>query len=255
MNRISALFKMSGEKLIPFITAGFPRLDLTVELVLAAEKAGADMIELGMPFSDPLAEGPVIQASSQTALENGVTLPWILEQVSVIRESSKIPLVLMGYINPILQYGMKTFIHDAREAGVDGFILPDLPPEEAETWVLECHKADVSPILLVAPNTPDERIQNISRLAGGLIYAVSVLGITGSDFRSDRALIQYLKRVRKYSETPFVVGFGVKSRQDVTLINQMADGAVVGTALIQRIQASRNPVQAVEQFIQELKGT
>jgi len=255
MNRISDLFKIRGEKLIPFITAGFPRLDLTVELVLAAEKAGADMIELGMPFSDPLAEGPVIQASSQTALENGVTLSWILDQVSVIRETSKIPLVLMGYINPILQYGMKAFVQDAHKAGVDGFILPDLPPEEAGTWVQECHQTGVSPILLVAPNTPAERIRSISRLAGDLIYAVSVLGITGSDFHSDRALIQYLKRVREYSETPFVVGFGVKSRQDITLINQMADGAVVGTALIQRISESSDPVQSVEQFIRELRGT
>lgn len=254
MSRLRALLNKPGEKLVPFLTAGFPTLELTRPLVLAAEKAGADMVELGMPFSDPLAEGPVIQASSQIALENGVTLHWILEQVRTIRKFSDIPLVLMGYINPILQYGMAPFIQDAQEAGVDGFIIPDLPPEESAKWVQQCRKADVSPILLVAPNTPNRRINTISQLAGDLIYAVSVLGITGSDLQSNRALVDYLKRVRKYSTTPFIVGFGVRTRKDVVTINRVADGSVVGTALIERIRDSRDPVKVLEHYIRNLKG-
>ncbi|NOZ04089.1 MAG: tryptophan synthase subunit alpha [FCB group bacterium] len=253
-NRIQALFRTPGEKLIPFITAGYPTKELTVELVLAAERAGADMIELGMPFSDPLAEGPVIQASSQIALENGVTLKWILDQVRIIRRRCEMPLALMGYINPILQYGVETFVKDCRSAGVDGLIIPDLPPEEAEPLIGQCRKNSVSPILLVAPNTSDERIHTVSGLAGDLIYCVSILGITGSDLTSVNTLENYLERVRKHSVTPFVVGFGIKTREDVRNINRMADGAVVGSELIRRITKTDDPVEAAETYIRRLKG-
>ena len=253
-NRIQSLFRTPGEKLIPFITAGYPTKELTVELVLAAERAGADMIELGMPFSDPLAEGPVIQASSQAALENGVTLKWILDQVRIIRESCEIPLALMGYINPILQYGVEAFVKDCRAAGVDGLIIPDLPPEEADPLIEQCRKNSVSPILLVAPNTPDKRIRAVSELAGDLIYCVSILGITGSDLTAVGTLENYLKRVRKHSVTPFVVGFGIKTRQDVQNINRMADGAVVGSELIRRITQADDPVKATERYLCRLKG-
>ena len=180
MNRIQKIFQNRTKKVIPFITAGYPSKDDTVDMVFAAEESGAAMVELGMPFSDPLADGPIIQESSQKAIENGVTIQWILDTVAEIRQQSEIPLALMGYINPILKYGLKEFMSNCREVGIDGLIIPDLPPEEAGEYVDLARKNGISPILLVAPNTPDERISAISKLAVDLIYCVAILGITGS---------------------------------------------------------------------------
>lgn len=254
MNRIKRLFANRGEKIIPFLTAGFPTLKATTQLVLTAQKAGADMIELGIPFSDPLADGPVIQASSQIALQNGVTLPWILDQVRIIRKSSEIPIVFMGYLNPIMHYGTHVFLKDCREVGVDGIIVPDLPPEEGEEFISQSKSEGVSPILLVAPNTPADRIEKISLLGGDLIYCVSILGITGSKLSRKEILKTYLLRVREHSRTPFIVGFGVKTRQDVRNISSMADGVVVGSAIIQEIMDSNNPKESVFKYIRELKN-
>lgn len=254
MNRIPALFKEPGEKLIPFITAGYPSLELTVDLVLAAERSGADMIEIGMPFSDPLAEGPIIQKASKAALANGVTLSWIFEQVRKVRQLSAIPLVLMGYINPIVQYGLKKFIAKCALAGVDGLILPDLPPEEAGDYVSECRINKISPIFLVAPNTPAARIKRISELSGDLIYCVSILGITGTGFSGYSRLKQYLELVIRSCTTPFVVGFGISTRADVVLVNKIAAGAVVGSALIERIGNPETAVTALESYLNELRS-
>ncbi len=254
MSRISNLFKSNSEKVIPFITAGFPELDSTVELVLSAERAGADMIEIGMPFSDPLADGPIIQASSMKAIENGINLDIIFKQVGKIREASNIPLILMGYINPILNYGKLEFLDYCMLLGIDGLIIPDLPPEEAEEWVLECKNRKISPILLVAPNTSNERIKMISKMAGDLIYCVAILGITGSGSSSTNKLALYLERVKENSSTPYIVGFGISNREDVENINSMSNGAVVGSALINRINRTEIPAGEVEKFIKELKG-
>ncbi len=253
MSRIKQLFAQPGDKIIPFITAGYPTKELTVDLVLAAERAGASMIELGMPFSDPLAEGPVIQAASTKALENGVTLKWILKQVHEIRQSSMIPLVLMGYINPVLQYGVERFVRDCAKAGVDGLILPDLPPEEAVEYVTACRKEGVSPIFLVAPNTPDERIRQISEMAGDLIYCVSILGITGTDFTSREKLVQYLIRVKANSTTPFVVGFGIRTKDDVRHVNSLADGAVIGSALVEKLAGQMKAISELEQYLVSIR--
>lgn len=260
MSRIRRLFQTPGGKVIPYITAGYPDLMSTKKLVLAAEKAGADLLELGIPFSDPLADGPVIQASSQKALSNGTTVDWVLNEVRAIRRDSQIPLVLMGYLNPMLSFGegkergLKTFIIRCADVGVDGLIVPDLPPEEADTYLEFCHEYGVSPILLVAPNTAPERIKSISQKARDLIYCVSVLGITGAEMNRSQVLNDYLDRVRKNSVTPFIVGFGVKQRADVIQINRKADGAVVGTALIERLRSGPDPDQLMEQFVRELKG-
>ncbi|MEE9165962.1 MAG: tryptophan synthase subunit alpha [Candidatus Neomarinimicrobiota bacterium] len=254
MNRIVELFKRPGEKLIPYFTAGFPALETTTELVLAAERAGADMIELGIPFSDPIADGPVIQASSEVALQNHVTVTWILEQVETLRRTSEIPLAIMGYINPILNYGPQAFVSDCKQVGVDGLIVPDLPPEEATDFVSLCKSNTISPILLIAPNTPNDRILNISEIAGDLVYCVSILGITGGKMGRKEALKSYLLRVRENSVSPFVTGFGIKTRRDVITVNQLSDGAVVGTALIRRIEESDDPLTTVFNYVQELKG-
>ncbi|MBC8345534.1 MAG: tryptophan synthase subunit alpha [Candidatus Marinimicrobia bacterium] len=254
MNRIQKLFCEPKEKLIPFITAGYPTLDSTVDLVCGMAEAGANMIEIGIPFSDPQADGPVIQASSQQALDNGMTLNKIFEQVTQIRERTDVPLALMGYYNPILKMGHETFLNNCISSGVDGLILPDLPLEEAEPFCALAKSKDISPILLVAPNTPDERIKKISELAGDLIYAVSILGITGNDLASKDALAKYLNRVRENSVTPFVVGFGISSREDVIWFNEYSDGAVVGSAIIKNMDEGPNPVETTKQLIEVLKG-
>ena len=254
MNRIRKLFSKPKEKLIPFLTAGYPELESTVELVCTAAEAGADMVEIGIPFSDPQADGPIIQASSQQALDNGMTLNKIFEQVTEIRKRTNVPLALMGYYNPILKMGHETFLDRCVFAGVDGVILPDLPLEEATPFCELAKAKVVSPILLVAPNTLDDRIRKISELAGDLIYAVSILGITGNDLASKDALAEYLNRVQENSGTPFVVGFGISAREDVIWFNEYSDGAVVGSAIIKNMDGSSNPVETTKILIQDLKG-
>ena len=254
MNRIQKLFSEPKEKLIPFLTAGYPELDSTIDLVCAAADSGADMIEIGIPFSDPQADGPIIQASSQQALDNGITLKKIFAQVTEIRKRTDVPIALMGYYNSILKMGHETFLDYCISSGVDGLILPDLPLEEAEPLCELAKSKGVSPILLVAPNTPNERIKKISKLAGDLIYAVSILGITGNELVSKDVLAQYLNRVRENSITPFVVGFGISTRKDVIWFNHHSDGAVVGSAIIKNMNGSSNPMEATKTLIQELKG-
>ncbi len=252
MNRIKHIFQTRSEKVIPFIAAGYPSKKDTVNLVLAAEESGAAMVELGMPFSDPLADGPVIQEASQIAINNGVNIAGIIATVKEIRKSSQIPLALMGYINPLLKYGLEEFIQDCSAAGVDGLILPDLPPEEAEEYLTLCKSEDLCPILLVAPNTPSERIQEISKAANVLIYCVSILGITGGKGAAQQELENYLKRVEAYSSCPFVVGFGIKNRADVVRINQMAHGAVIGSAIIEEMRKKKNSVAVMKSYISKI---
>jgi len=254
MNRIQTLFSNPTERLIPFLTAGYPELDSTVELVCAAAESGADMVEIGIPFSDPQADGPVIQASSQQALDNGMTLNNLFDQVTKIRKRTEVPLALMGYYNPILKMGHDHFLNRCVSTGIDGLILPDLPLDEAEPFCEMAKEKGISPILLVAPNTSDERIKKISELAGDLIYAVSILGITGNDLASKDALAKYLNRVREHSATPFVVGFGISTRDDVIWFNDHSDGAVVGSAIIKNMDGKSDPVEGTKTFIQALKG-
>ena len=252
MNRIQNIFQTRSEKVIPYLTAGYPRKEDTASLVLAAESAGVAMVELGVPFSDPLADGPVIQASNQIAIENGVTISWILETVSEIRMQSEIPIALMGYINPIIKYGLHQFMSECKKSGVDGLIIPDLPPEEAGKYVDSAKKNEISPILLVAPNTQDKRIREISELAETLIYCVAILGITGGKRAEEIELKKYLKRVQENCECPFIAGFGIKERADVIEINKLSHGAVVGTAIIEKLKNSIEPVKTIREYIQEL---
>jgi len=252
MNRIQKIFQNKTEKVIPFLTAGYPAKEDTINMVLAAEKSGAAMVEIGIPFSDPLADGPVIQASSQKAIKNGVTINWILETVTAIRKKSEIPISLMGYINPILKFGLTKFITSCSVTGVDGLIIPDVPIDEADDFVHLSKINGISPILLVAPNTTEKRIQKISKLAGDLIYCVAILGITGSKGSFGGEIKSYLNCIKKNSDCPFIVGFGIKEREDVIAINQIAHGAVVGSAIIQKINNSDNPVAIIEKYIDNL---
>ena len=187
-------------------------------------------------------------------MDNGITLKIIFEQVTEIRKRTDVPIALMGYYNPILKMGHDKFLDYCISSGVDGLILPDLPLEEAEPFCELAKSKGVSPILLVAPNTPNERIRKISELAGDLIYAVSILGITGNDLASKDALQEYLNRVRENSVTPFVVGFGISTRDDVVWFNKHSDGAVVGSAIIKNMNGSSNPVENTKSLIQGLKG-
>ena len=252
MNRIQQLFKNRSKKVIPFITAGYPQKKDTLNMVIAAESAGASMVEIGMPFSDPLADGPIIQKSSQTALENGVTLKWILNLIHEIRKQSEIPIALMGYVNPIIKFGLNEFLMESKDSGVDGLIIPDFPPEEAGEYLSIAKKNNLSPILLVAPNTPSERIKKISELANDLIYCVSILGVTGNNDLNNIELNNYLARVQNNTICPYVVGFGIKNNIDVININKLSHGAVIGSAIIQSIEEANDPVKCVHDFVKDL---
>ena len=252
MTVIATLFRQPGPKLVPFITAGYPRKDSTVDLVLAAEAGGAAMVELGMPFSDPLADGPVIQRSSQVAISNGANLPWILETVRQIRAKTAMPIVLMGYINPILKMGPEGFIAEAADAGVNGLIIPDLPPEEDREFYGGMQAAGLSAIHLVSPVSAPERITDLGQQAEDLLYAVSHLGVTGSGSAGERATIEYLQNIRKRTATPFVVGFGIKTASDAARLVPHADGIVVGSALLERIADAADPAAETEAYIRSL---
>lgn len=255
MSRIPTLFANHQGLVIPFLTAGYPNLDNTIELVLEAENCGIKMIELGMPFSDPLADGPVIQAASTKAIANGVTLDWILDTITKIRKHSDIAIVLMGYINPIQCYGFERFMKACRDAGVDGMILPDLPPEEACEYLGLCREYGISPILIVAPNSSDSRIRDLGNWSKDLLYVTSILGVTGSKNISDNKDLQdYLTRVKRLAGVPFIVGFGIRSRHDVQEILEYADGAVVGSYLLDLLSNTEEPLEVWRTALKELTG-
>ena len=252
MNRIRNLFKKDKDKLIVFLTAGYPEINSTEKLVLTAVESGADMIEIGIPFSDPQADGPIIQKASEKALSNGITLDIIFQQVKSIRKKTNIPISLMGYYNPILKRGIDRFLADCVVNEIDGIILPDLPYDEGKEFCNKAKELGISPILLVAPNTSNKRIEEISNLSNDLIYAVSILGITGNDLGSKKELIKYLDRVKANSSCPFIVGFGIKSNDDVKWFNKYSNGAVVGSHILNHISADEDYVFKANEIINSL---
>jgi tryptophan synthase alpha chain len=256
MNRIDnklAALRAKGEKALAlFLTAGYPRIDSTVELVLSLERAGADLVELGMPFSDPIADGPVIQKSSAVALKNGVTLDRILGYVREIRGRSEIPLVLMGYINPILAFGMERFFVKAQRAGVDGVILPEVPYEECSKFRDLFAANRLAQILLVSPTTSPRRIEAIDMRSSGFLYCVSTTGVTGTGNRTPAR--DYLMTVRRHArKNPVLVGFGVSSRRDAASLASYADGVIIGSALINEI-AKRGSQRSLKQWVRGIKS-
>ncbi|NPA95530.1 MAG: tryptophan synthase subunit alpha [Thermodesulfobacteria bacterium] len=263
MNRIDKAFKNlrkeGGCALIPFVTAGDPNPDATVEVVVEMAKQGADIIELGMPFSDPLADGPTIQAASFRALEGGMNPDVYFDVVRRIREQTDIPLVLMGYYNPVLKMGLGTFAERAVEAGIDGTIIPDLPLEEADEWRKEARRVGLANILLVAPNTPTSRVKRIVKASSGFTYYVSVLGITGARTELPPELAQGLKRVKECSTKPVAVGFGISRPEQVRGLRDVADGIIVGSAIVKMLHDTfaqkglKDAVESVGNFVGELK--
>jgi len=255
MNRITqklqALAARKEKALTCFLTAGYPSLDATVPYVVEFAKSGADIIELGMPFSDPLADGPVIQHSSQIALQQGMTLEGILTHVKLIRESTDIPLVLMGYCNAILSYGVEKFFQSAARAGVDGLILPEITYEESERYKALFERMGLAQILLVTPTTTRERIALIDRASSGFLYCVSTTGVTGSTNRARH--LGYIDAVkRSVKKNPILVGFGIKAPDDAHRLSRNADGIIVGSELIRRITRGDSQ-QDICSWIRQLK--
>jgi tryptophan synthase alpha chain len=221
---------------IPFITAGDPDLATTELLLIELTVAGADIIELGVPFSDPVADGEVIQRASERALRNGVTLSHVLECVARVRSRIDTPIVLFSYFNPLLQFGEDRLAHEAKMAGVDGVLVTDLIPEEAQSWIEALHHNELDPIFLVAPTTSDERLARIAQQARGFIYAISRTGVTGARDALTRDAEILVRRVRAASDLPVAVGFGVSAREQVTEVWRFADAAVIGSAIVQQIE-------------------
>ncbi|MBX2944985.1 MAG: tryptophan synthase subunit alpha [Cyclobacteriaceae bacterium] len=257
MNRIDALFQQKKDNILSvFFTAGFPTLHDTVEIAKQLQLAGVDMIEIGIPFSDPIADGPVIQQSSKQAIDNGMTVKLLLEQVKEIRKTVSMPIILMGYLNPVMQYGMDRFFADAATAGVDGLILPDMPFDEFErNYKDKMEELDLQNIFLISPTTSDERIQRIDQASRGFIYAVSSSSTTGSrnEFSADQ--LDYFQRLRdKQLNNPFLIGFGISNRQTFSTACQYGAGVIVGSAFIKVLSKSTDLVTDISTFIRTLKS-
>ena len=238
MNRIESVFKKLKNKraaFIPFVVAGDPDLKTTETLVLKMAECGADIIELGVPFSDPLADGPTIQAASQRALKNGVNLKEIFRMTERLKGIST-PLVLMTYFNPVFQYGLKSFAQDCHRHGIDGVIIPDLPPEEAGPWIKEAKPLKLGTVFLIAPTSSPDRVKLASRYSRGFLYYVSITGITGTRGKLPDELEGAIGQIRKYSQKPVAVGFGVSTPEQVKEVSRIADGVIVGSAIVKMIE-------------------
>lgn len=238
MSRIETTFKQlkaeNKKAFIPYIMAGDPDLEKTMEHVMLLTKCGADIIELGVPFSDPLADGPTIQRAAERALKAGVTLKKIIPFVKKLRQHTQIPIVLMTYYNPVFKYGEGSFIKDSMDAGIDGVIIPDLPPEEGEDFIKLSGDANFSTIFLIAPTSTKERIKKIVSSCSGFVYYVSMTGITGSKLALDETFKNHIAQVKKSTDRPVAVGFGVSTPEDAERIAQIADGVIVGSAIVKK---------------------
>jgi tryptophan synthase alpha chain len=261
MSRIAATFKRlqaEGRKaLIPYVTAGDPFADATTELMLAMAEAGADVIELGVPFSDPMADGPVIQRASERALAKGIGLKHVLAMTRAFRErNDTTPIVLMGYANPVERYGIEAFVADARAAGVDGVLIVDYPPEECEAFASTLKTAGLDPIFLLAPTSTEQRMQDVGRVATGYVYYVSLKGVTGAGHLDTSAVAQAVPRIRKHVQVPVGVGFGIRDAATAQAVAQVADAVVIGSRIVQLLeeQTRDTVVAAGRQFIAEIRS-
>jgi tryptophan synthase alpha chain len=250
--------RKENQKLLSlFLTAGFPQLDATLPLLRLLDESGADLIELGIPFSDPLADGPTIQRASQIALQNGVTMQKVLEMATGVKAKLRAPLILMGYYNPILQFGPQEFAQAAAEAGVQGLIIPDLPPEES--WALRetAGRLGISLIYLVSPNTSAQRLRMIDELTTSFIYAVSITGVTGARENVANSAQEFLQMLRPQVRNPILVGFGVANAAEAHTLSAFCDGIIVGSALLTQIERNGLTVDGVKKtkkFIRRLSN-
>jgi len=254
MNRINELFEQKKSKILSiYCTAGYPHLESTIPVMKALQDNGVDMIELGMPYSDPLADGPVIQAASSKAIANGMTLEKLFEQLRGFRHQIYVPVILMGYMNPVLQYGFEKFCQHAAALPIDGFIIPDLPVKEFETeFGPIIKKYGIDFIFLVTPETPEDRVRKLDSLSTGFLYAVSSSSITGKD-KDFTAVENYLKRLKEMKlKNPLIVGFGIKDKKTFESASSYANGAIVGTAFIKALENATDINEATTKFIQSI---
>jgi tryptophan synthase alpha chain len=251
MSRLDNLFQQKSHRILNvYCTAGFPTLQSTVNIMKALQENGADLIELGMPYSDPLADGPVIQASSAKALHNGMTISTLFDQLKEFRKEITVPVILMGYLNPLLQYGFERFCAKAAEAGIDGIIIPDIPMYEFEqeySGIIKKHGLDF--IFLVTPETSEERIKQLDRLSSGFLYAVSSSSITGSD-KDFSPVETYLQKLQELKlKNPVLVGFGIKDKVTFNMACKYANGAIIGSAYIKTLSTNENVELATKEFL------
>ncbi len=260
MNRIDKKFKelrkLKKKAFVAFITAGYPNLDVTKKLVLAFAKIGVDIIELGVPFSDPMADGPIIQEASQFALKKNVHLQEIFKLVKTLRRDTDIPICLMTYYNPIFCFGEDKFVRAAGECGVDGVIVPDLPPDEGESLIKLAHKHNLNVICFISPTTSRQRVKYISGIARGFIYYVSLTGVTGPRRALSKDLSGHLRSIKRITKKPVCVGFGISHPGQVREVYKICDGVIIGSAIVKKIKDNlfkRDLVKNVVRFVEYLK--
>ena len=253
MSRIGDTFRelqKTGRKaLIPYLMAGDPSLDATRALVADMESAGADIIELGVPFSDPLADGPTIQQAAERSLKKGTTLRRVLSLVEKIRGHSEIPLILMTYYNPVFKYGLEPFVKDSVRAGVDGVIIPDLIPDEASDFMAMAKRHGLDTIFLLAPTSTEERIIRVTRASSGFIYYVSITGITGSQISMGNSMKDTLRSIKEHAHIPVAVGFGISTPEEASTVAKLADGVIIGSAIVKLIAQGKN----IKGFIKNIR--
>jgi len=256
-NRITELFKNKKERILNvYYTAGYPAINDTVRIARALEEAGADIIEIGIPFSDPVADGPTIQASNKIALDHGMTLKLLLEQVREIRKTVNLPIILMGYINPVMQYGVEKFAKEISEIGVDGVILPDLPLREfEEQYKTLFDSVNLCNTFLISPTTSEERVRKIDAVTEGFIYAVSASSITGAKGDFSKEQIAYFERLKNMKlDNPFLIGFGISNHETFSTASRYGAGAIVGSAFINLLKESKDLEGDIRKFVESLKS-
>jgi len=261
MSRIAATFEAlrarSRKALIPYVVAGDPYADATVDIMLAMASAGADVIELGVPFSDPMADGPVIQKAGERALAKGIGMPQVLAMVHQFRATNQAtPIVLMGYANPVERYGVDRFVTDAGAAGVDGVLVVDYPPEECEAFAATLRANALDPIFLLAPTSTEQRMQHVGRIASGYVYYVSLKGVTGAGHLDTAAVAAMVPRIKAFVKLPVGVGFGIRDAATARAVADVSDAVVIGTALVQLLETRTrdNVAAAAGDFIAGIRA-
>lgn len=257
MNRINQLFEAKKENILSvYFTAGFPNINDTVEIIQQLEKNGVDLIEIGIPFSDPTADGPTIQRSSETALKNGMNLNLLFEQLKTIRKTVKIPLILMGYFNPVYQFGIENFCKKCNEIGIDGTILPDLPLDEFENQYKDLFSANnLHNILLITPQTSTERIKQIDAASKGFIYMVSSSATTGAEKKVEDFQQDYFERIQQMNlKNPIIIGFGISDNATFTNACKYANGAIIGSAFVKAINETTQLARSITKFVKSIQS-
>ena len=257
MNRLKELFNNKHKNILSvYFTAGYPQLNDTPDILLALQESGADIIEIGMPFSDPVADGPTIQASNKKALDNGMNMKLLFEQLETLKDQTEAPLVLMGYLNPVMRYGVEAFLKKCSDIGVDGLILPDLPVKEYNTYYKQqFQEAGISNIFLITPHTSEERIREMDAASDSFIYMVSTPGITGAREGINEEQQTYFKRISKMNlKNPCLIGFGISNHESFNSACNYSNGAIIGSAFINVLSSRGNSKEAISGFIRNIKG-